>query len=118
MTRWLILLVGLLLAFAGSAGAAALVTTARRAIAEAISRRLRGGVESLAWLTTTEREVVASSAAASFGVALVGAAIPGVFDGVSLLELALLILFLVVPQHCSAAISCHGGSPCRGPRAP
>ncbi len=97
MMRWLVLLVGLLITCVGSAGAAALVTTARDAVAEAVSRRLRGGVESLAWLAGTQREVVAATAATSFGVAMVGAAIPGVFQEASPLELALLVCFLVVP---------------------
>jgi CBS domain containing-hemolysin-like protein len=94
---WLLLLLGLGLAFAGSAGAAALVTTARGDLARAISRRLRGGNDSLAWLAVTERQVVAATATASFGVALVGCVIPGVFAGVTLPQLGLLLVFLVVP---------------------
>lgn len=95
--KWLLLLIGLALAFLGSATAAALVTTARSALAEAISRRLRGTGESLGWLAVTERQVVAATATASFGVGLVGAAIPGVFSRASLLELALLVILLGVP---------------------
>jgi putative hemolysin len=94
---WLLLLTGLALAFVASAGAAALVTTARVALAEAIARRLRGTRESLAWLATTERQVIATTAASSFGVGLVGAAIPGVFSHASLVELAVVILLVGVP---------------------
>ena len=94
---WLVLLAGLALAFIGSASAAALVTTARVALAEAIARRLRGTRESLAWLATTERQVVATTAASSFGVGLVGAAIPGVFSRASVLELAVVIFLIGVP---------------------
>jgi CBS domain containing-hemolysin-like protein len=94
---WLLLLAGLALAFVASAGAAALVTTARVALAEAIARRLRGTRESLAWLTITERQVVATTAASSFGVGLVGAAIPGVFSRASLLGLAAMIFLVGVP---------------------
>ena len=94
---WLLLLAGLALAFVGSASAAALVTTARVALAEAIARRLRGTRESLSWLATTERQVVATTAAASFGVGLVGAAIPGVFSQASLLELAVVVFLIGVP---------------------
>jgi CBS domain containing-hemolysin-like protein len=94
---WLLLLAGLALAFVASAGAAALVTTARVALAEAIARRLRGTRESLAWLATTERQVVATTAASSFGVGLVGAAIPGVFSRASVLELAVVIFLVGVP---------------------
>lgn len=95
--RWLLLLAGLALAFIGSASAAALVTTARVALAEAIARRLRGTRESLAWLAITERQVVATTAASSFGVGLVGAAIPGVFSRASVLELAVVIFLVGVP---------------------
>lgn len=94
---WLLLLAGLALAFVASAGAAALVTTARVALAEAIARRLRGTRESLAWLATTERQVVATTAASSFGVGLVGAAIPGVFSSASVLGLAAMIFLVGVP---------------------
>ena len=76
---WLILVAGLALAFTGSAAAAALVTTARVALAEAVTRRLRGTRESLSWLAATEKQVVAATAAASFGAALFGASIPGIF---------------------------------------
>ena len=95
--KWLLLLAGLALAFVGSASAAALVTTARGALAEAISRRLRGTRESLAWLATTERQVAAATAGASFGVGLVGAAIPGLFSRASLFELGLLVFLVGVP---------------------
>lgn len=94
---WLLLLLGLAVAVVGSAGAAALVTTARAALAEAIARRLRGGEESLAWLATTERLVVAATAATSLGVTLVGVAIPALFGRVTLPQLALLVLVVVVP---------------------
>ncbi len=94
---WVLLLAGLVLAFLGTAGASALVTAGRAAVAEAVSRRLRGGGESLAWLTTTERQVVAATAVTSFGVGLVGAAIPGVFSAIPLVVLGLLLFFLVVP---------------------
>ncbi|MGH7593106.1 MAG: CBS domain-containing protein, partial [Gemmatimonadales bacterium] len=95
--RWLLLAFGLAVAFVGSAAAAALVTTARVALAEAIARRLRGTRESLAWLATTERQVVAATAAASFGVGLVGAAIPGIFSRANLFELALVLFVVGVP---------------------
>ena len=94
---WLLMLAGLAIAFAGSAGAAALVTTARVALAEAISRRLRGTRESLAWLATTERQVVAATAATSLGVALFGAAIPGLLDGATTWQLGVVVFFVGVP---------------------
>lgn len=94
---WILLLLGLAVAIIGSAGAAALVTTARSALAEAIARRLRGGEESLAWLATTERLVVAATAATSLGVTLVGVAIPALFGRVTMGQLALLVLVVVIP---------------------
>lgn len=94
---WLLLVIGLAIASLGSAGAAALVTTARVALAEAISRRLRGTRESLSWLATTERQVVAATAATSLGVALFGAAIPGLLTSATPLELALFVCVVAVP---------------------
>lgn len=94
---WLLLVVGLALAFAGSSGAAALVTTARVALADAISRRLRGTMESLEWLATAERQVAAATAAASLGVALFGAALPGVLSGAAPWKIGLAVLALGVP---------------------
>ncbi len=95
--RWLLLLVGLLLAWVGSAGAAALLTAARSELAEAVTRRLRGSDESFEWLAEAERLVVAAMAIASLGVALAGAAIPGIFDALTLPGLVLLLIFVVVP---------------------
>lgn len=94
---WLLLLLGLVLAFVSSAGAAALVTSARVALAEAIARRLRGAQESLAWLAVTERQVMAATSAASFGVALTGAAIPGVFSDLTVAELGVVVVLIGVP---------------------
>ena len=95
--NWVLLLVGLAVAFFGSSGSAALVTTARATLAQTISRRLRGGEDSLDWVAVTQRQVAASAAATSLGVTLVGAAIPGLFGGVPLPHLALIVAFLVVP---------------------
>ena len=94
---WVLLLCALVLASLGSAGAAALVTTARISLAEAISRRLRGAQESLDWLAVTERQVVAATAATSLGVALFGAAIPGLVEDATPLEIVLLVFFVAVP---------------------
>ncbi|HEY4101531.1 MAG TPA: CBS domain-containing protein [Gemmatimonadales bacterium] len=94
---WLLLLLGLVLAFVSSAGAAALVTSARVALAEAIARRLRGAQESLAWIAVTERQVMAATSAASFGVALAGAAIPGVFSDLTVAELGVVVVLIGVP---------------------
>lgn len=95
---WVLLVAGLLLAFGGAVGAAALLTTARSDLARAVSRRLRGGDDSLGWLMTAEHRILAAIAVSSLGVALVGSVIPGIFHGVTLWQLAVLLLFLVVPS--------------------
>lgn len=94
---WIIIVVGFTIAWLGSAGSAALVATSRRVLADVISRRLRGGDDSLDWVPATEREVAAAIAANSFGVALVGVAIPGLFNTVTLPMLGFLVLVIVVP---------------------
>lgn len=94
---WAYLALGLLLAIVGTAGAAALLTAARSELTDAVTRRLRGSGESFDWLVDTERLVVAAMALSSLGVSLVGVAIPGIFDQVTLPRLVVLLVFLVVP---------------------
>jgi CBS domain containing-hemolysin-like protein len=94
---WLLLLLGLALASLGSAGAAALMTSARSALVAAVSRRLRGATESFAWLVEADRLVVTAMALLSLGVVLIGIAIPGLFTTATLPQMGLLLLFLVVP---------------------
>lgn len=92
-----LLLVGLLLAATGAAGAAALVTTARSDLAEAVSRRLRGAEESFAWLAETERLVVVAMSVTALGLVLVGVVTPGIFERLTVVELAALLLVVIVP---------------------
>lgn len=94
---WVILGFGLLLAALGSAGTTALVATARRDLAEGISRRLRGASESFDWFAEVDRLVVTAMAILSLGVVLVGLAMPGIFVDASLAELAVLLLLLIIP---------------------
>lgn len=94
---WLLLGLGLVVAFLGSAGAAALVTTARATLAATISRRLRGSEDSLDWVSAAQQQVAASAAVTSLGVAFVGAVMPGLFGRVPLPQLALVVAFLIVP---------------------
>ena len=93
----LLLLLGLLLTVVGSAGAAALVTTSRSELAEAVSRRLRGQDVSFGWLADRERLVVSSLALASLGVTIVGVVFPGVLSVLSLPQLAVVLFVVVVP---------------------
>lgn len=93
----LLLLLGLILATLGAAGAAALVTTTRSDLADAVSRRLRGEAVSFAWLPEREHLVISAMSIGSLGVATFGVVIPGVFDALTLPQLALVLLFVVVP---------------------
>lgn len=94
---WVILLGGLLLAAFGAASAAALLLSSRTQLAEAVSRRLRGGDESLAWLHEVDLDLAAASVTTSLAMILVGAATPAVLAGASLGQLLLLLVFVVVP---------------------
>lgn len=103
MSAFLLLVLGLGLAMLGAAGAAALVTTARSELAEAVSRRLRGAEVSFAWLAEREGTVVAALALSSLGVTIVGVVVPGMFDSVTLLQLALILVLVVVPATLTGA---------------
>lgn len=94
---WLLLLVAVTISVLGAVASAAVVTTARAQVAEAISRRLRGSDDSFHWLAITQRQVASATAAISLGVALIGAVVPGVFTGFSVPQLALFLLVIVVP---------------------
>ncbi len=91
------LFLGLLLTVFGATAAAALVTTGRRALVQAVSRRLRGGQESLAWVEMVDRDLAGAAATTSIGVILMGAVFPAVFAGVTVLRLALVVVLLAVP---------------------
>lgn len=93
----LLLLLGLILTVVGSAGAAALVTTSRSELAQAVSRRLRGADVSFGWLVDRERLVVSSLALASLGVTIVGVVFPGILDTLTLPQLAVVLFIVVVP---------------------
>jgi len=98
----LLLLVGLLFAVLGAAASAALVTTTRSELADAVSRRLRGAQVSFAWLADRELQVISSVALGSLGVTIVGAVFPGLFESLTLPQLVLLLLFVVVPATLAA----------------
>ncbi len=91
------LLAGLFLTVFGALASGALVTTSRRDLSRAISRRLRGGHESLAWLGAVDRELAAAAALTSVGIILMGAVFPALFAGVTFLRLALAVIGLGVP---------------------
>ena len=100
---WILLVVALSMAFIGSVAAAATVHTARAALSEAVSRRLRGSRDSFAWLAVTQRQLAAATAATSLGVVMVGALVPGLVDEFRIAELTAFLLLVVVPLTVAAA---------------
>ena len=76
---WLAILLGVAVAAFGATAGAALITVSRTELTRAVSRRLRGAVPSLAWLSQVDAYLTAASATTSLGVLLVGAALPGLF---------------------------------------
>ena len=94
---WLLILLGLLLALFGASASAAILLTSRSALADAVSRRLRGGTESLAWLRDVDRDLAAASIMTSLAVILLGATVTALVAGASLVELGFLLVLVVVP---------------------
>ena len=94
---WTVILVGLVLTLFGATAAAALITSSRSRLAEVVSRRLRGGKDSLAWLGPLERELAAASVTTTLGIAMLGAVFPGMFAGSTLLRLIVLLVLLAIP---------------------
>lgn len=94
---WFLVIGAILLALFGVAAYAAILRTSRAALADAVSRRLRGGTESLAWLADVERDLSAASATTSLAVILAGAGLTALVAGASLLQLGLFLFLGVVP---------------------
>lgn len=94
---WILFLLAVVLALFGAAAQASLLLTSRSALAEAVSRRLRGGTESLAWLEDVERDLAAASVTTSLAVILIGAMLTALVAGTSLIQLGLLLVIGVVP---------------------
>jgi CBS domain containing-hemolysin-like protein len=94
---WTILILGLLLAAFGASASAAVLLASRAELAVAVSRRLRGGAESLAWVNAVDRDLAGASITISLAMLLMGAAVPALVTGASLLELGLLLVLVVVP---------------------
>lgn len=95
---WVVVALGLLVTLFGATSTAALITVSRTDLAAAVSRRLKGAAEPLAWLTRAERELGAATATTGFGIALLAAglsAVVDVFTG-SLPVTAMLVILLVV----------------------
>jgi CBS domain containing-hemolysin-like protein len=98
---WLAVALGLGVTVFGASSTAALLTVGRAALADAVSRRLRGAPESLDWLYETERELAGAAATTGLGVTLLAAALSAVLailtGGLPVWALALLLLVVAVP---------------------
>ncbi len=77
---WLAVGIGLLVTLLGASETAALITVSRSDLADAVSRRLKGGAESLDWLVDAERELAAATATTGLGIAILAAGLSAVFD--------------------------------------
>ena len=80
---WFAVAIGLAVTIFGASSSAALITTSRNALAEAVSRRLKGASESLDWLYDAERDLAAATATTGLGIALLAAALSAVVDTVT-----------------------------------
>lgn len=98
MMIWVAVAIGLLVTVFGATSTAALITVSRSDLAAAVSRRLKGAEESLAWLSRAERELAAATATTGVGIALLAAGLSAVVDGMtgSLPLSAVLVLLLLV----------------------
>jgi CBS domain containing-hemolysin-like protein len=98
---WVAVAVGLLVTIFGASSTAALLTVSSTALAEAVSRRLRGNTESLDWLYEAERELSGAAATTGLGVALLAAglsAVVGVVTGaLPVWAVALLLVAVAIP---------------------
>jgi CBS domain containing-hemolysin-like protein len=80
---WVAVLLGLVVTVFGASASAALITVSRTALAEAVSKRLKGAGESLDWLYDAERDLSAATATTGLGICLLAAGLSAVVDGVT-----------------------------------
>jgi CBS domain containing-hemolysin-like protein len=98
MTLTLLLLgIGIALMLGGAVYELALLAVSRAELTEAVTRRLRGGQEPLAWPIETERELAAAAATTSLGIVVLGVIFPALFSRESPFELIALLVLLAVP---------------------
>ncbi|HET9275254.1 MAG TPA: hypothetical protein VFN96_04225, partial [Gemmatimonadales bacterium] len=94
---WIAAVLGFLFTLFGASAAAALITSSRSLLADAVARRLRGAPESLAWLGPLERELTAASATTTLGIAVLGAVFPAMIAGASILQFTVLLVLGAIP---------------------
>jgi CBS domain containing-hemolysin-like protein len=86
-----------LLTLLGAAYEFSLLAVSRTELTDAVTRRLRGTGEPIAWPAEVERELAVAAATTSIGIVALGVLFPAVFSGESVVRLALLLAFLAVP---------------------
>jgi CBS domain containing-hemolysin-like protein len=86
-----------LMMLVGAAYELALLSVSRAHLAEAISRRLRGSQEPLAWSAQAAVELAVASATLSMGVVALGAAFPALIGRASAVVQIVGLVLLVVP---------------------
>lgn len=89
---WALAILGATVAIFGATSALALGVTGRAELARAVSRRLRGGAIAVTDFARIEDRLAAATAATSFGVVLVGVAVPGTLIGAPLLTIGVVVL--------------------------
>jgi len=98
---WVAVGLGLVVTLFGASSIAALLTVSQSALAEAVSRRLRGSSEPLDWLYETERELRAAAATTGLGIALLASGLSAVVAVVTgrlpLWAVALLMVLIAIP---------------------
>ena len=95
---WFIFSTGLLLAIFGAVAGTALVSLSRLELTRAVAAQLKGATGSITWLAEMEQYLSVTATLTALGVVVVGAAIPALFTGFTLLALALLLVLVAVPS--------------------
>src|SRR5262249_41243964 len=94
---WIAFSIGILLAVVGATSSTALVSMSRLELVQAVSRQLRGGPGSLAWLAEMETYLGLTAALTALGMTILGVATPALFTGVSLPGFFALMILVVIP---------------------
>jgi len=92
-----LLLAGAVLTLVGVSYEVALLSVTRNRLAEAVSRRLRGGNQPLGWPTEVAHVLAAASATTSIGVVMIGGVLPALFAGGARWELVAALVLVAVP---------------------
>lgn len=94
---WIVFSIGIVLTVFGATASTGLVSVSRLELAHAVSRQLRGGPGSLAWLAEMETFLGVTTAITALGMVVLGAATPALFTGISLPGLIALLVLVALP---------------------